>query len=147
MARTRELVVNVINRQRSTGLRTAPLASFLARCGRELPPRREAELSLCLVGDTAMRRANRRFRAIDRTTDVLSFADAGSLEAGRLYLGDLMVSVPQARRQAAAQGHALARELKLLSLHGYLHLLGYDHEQDDGLMLRLQRRLERRLLG
>ncbi len=57
-----------------------------------------------------------------------------------------MISVPTAHRQARAHGHSLARELKILALHGYLHLLGFDHENDGGQMMRLQRRLERRLL-
>lgn len=146
MPRAAELIVNVIDRQRGK-LATAPLAGFVERCAREVPPLREGELSLCLVGDGAMRSANRRFREVDATTDVLSFPTDALEQDGRRYLGDVMISVPQARRQASDRGHSLARELKLLALHGYLHLLGYDHEQDRGLMLRLERRLARRLLA
>ena len=95
-----------------------------------------------------MREANRRHRAKDATTDVLSFpaGDNPGPEGGR-HLGDILISVPQAARQAQAAGHALDRELRVLLLHGYLHLLGYDHETDGGAMMRLQRRLEGRLLG
>lgn len=146
MPKADELLVQVIDRQRGEKVATRPLASFLARCGREVPPRREGSLSLCLVGDRAMLEANRNFRQIDATTDVLSFPSDLVEEDGRHYLGDLMISVPQARRQATEQRHSLARELRLLALHGYLHLLGYDHEADAGLMMRFQRRLERRLL-
>jgi rRNA maturation RNase YbeY len=94
-----------------------------------------------------MRALNRRHRAKDATTDVLSFP-AGRVPdpEGHRHLGDILISVPQAARQARAAGHPLDRELRLLLLHGYLHLLGYDHERDEGTMLRLQRRLARRLL-
>jgi probable rRNA maturation factor len=61
-------------------------------------------------------------------------------------LGEIVISVPQAARQAEAYGHSLARELRVLVIHGYLHLLGYDHEVDDGTMMRLQARLARALL-
>jgi probable rRNA maturation factor len=61
-------------------------------------------------------------------------------------LGEIAISVPQAARQAEARGHSLPRELRVLVIHGYLHLLGYDHEVDDGSMMRLQARLVRRLL-
>ena len=71
--------------------------------------------------------------------------DAPDPEGGR-HLGDLLISVPQAARQAGERRHSLARELRVLVLHGYLHLLGHDHETDGGRMMRLQRRLERRLL-
>ena len=104
-------------------------------------------MGVCLVGDRAMRAVNRRHRAKDATTDVLSFPAGRTPDPERLrHLGDILISVPQAARQARAAGHPLERELRVLLLHGYLHLLGYDHERDDGTMLRLQRKLERRLL-
>jgi probable rRNA maturation factor len=81
---------------------------------------------------------NRRYRQKDRPTDVLSFP-AG--EPGQL--GDVVIALGVARRQAAAAGHPIGTELRILALHGLLHLLGYDHEQDDGRMLRLERRLRR----
>jgi probable rRNA maturation factor len=88
-----------------------------------------------------MRRYNREFRGKDRTTDVLSFPDG---EDG--HVGDVVISVPQARRQAGERGHGLARELRVLLVHGWLHLIGHDHETDGGTMMRLQRRLVRRLV-
>ena len=114
------------------------------------------------AGDRAMRRLNREFRGIDSTTDVLSFpGDAGGPDAGGPdgggpdaggpdtggHLGDIVISVPAARRQAAAAGHDPARELRILLLHGVLHCLGHDHEVDGGDMERLERRLRRRWIG
>jgi probable rRNA maturation factor len=101
-----------------------------------------ASLGVRLVGDPAMRALNRRWRGKDRPTDVLSFPGEATPE-GR-HLGDLVVSVPTARRQAAAAGHGLERELRVLLLHGVLHCLGHDHETDGGEMERLERRLRRR---
>jgi len=89
------------------------------------------------VSDREMRRVNRDFRGKDKATDVLSFPG----EEG--HLGDVMISVPTARRQAAEAGHGVDRELKVLLLHGVLHCLGHDHETDQGEMERLERRLRR----
>ena len=94
-------------------------------------------LGVRFCGDRQMRRVNREFRSHNETTDVLSFPG----EEG--HLGDILISVPAAQRQAAAAGHTLERELKTLLLHGVLHCLGYDHETDEGEMDRLERRLRR----
>jgi probable rRNA maturation factor len=100
-----------------------------------------------------MRTLNRTFRGVDRTTDVLSFASAPdpARPPRRLssdsFLGDLSISVPTARRQARQQGHSTAREVQILLVHGLLHLLGYDHERDDGRMFRLQAHLVRTAFG
>jgi probable rRNA maturation factor len=101
-----------------------------------------ASFTVRFVGDRTMRALNRDYRDIDRSTDVLSFPGAETPE-GR-HLGDVVVSVPCARRQAAENGHALAVELRVLLLHGLLHCLGHDHERDRGEMERLERRLRRR---
>jgi probable rRNA maturation factor len=101
-----------------------------------------ASFGVRFAGDRALRRANRAFRGKDRATDVLSFPGAGGPEGW--HLGDVLISVPTARRQAAAAGHPVARELKVLLLHGLLHCLGHDHEADGGAMERLERRLRRR---
>lgn len=99
-------------------------------------------LGVRLVGDRPMREANRRYRGLDRTTDVLSFPGGATAE-GR-HLGDVLISIPTARRQATGAGEPLARELRRLLLHGVLHCLGHDHESDGGEMERLERRLRRR---
>jgi probable rRNA maturation factor len=96
-------------------------------------------MTVAIVPDARVRALNRRYRRKDRPTDVLSFP---SDEKG--YLGDVVIATGVARRQATEAGHALATELRLLALHGLLHLLGYDHERDDGRMARLERRLRRR---
>src|SRR2546430_4876492 len=84
------------------------------------------ELSVLLVGDRRMRRLNRSYRGTDRTTDVLSFPQGGGV------VGDVVISVDTARRQAREGGWALARELRQLVAHGILHCLGHDHEDPRG---------------
>lgn len=95
--------------------------------------------TVALVGDARIRELNRDFRGYDEPTDVLSFP-ANQPD----YLGDIVISVETANRQAHRRGSNLRRELKILTLHGFLHLLGYDHETDDGQMRRLEYRLRRR---
>ena len=103
--------------------------------------------AVAFVDDEAMRDLNRRFRRKDRTTDVLSFPDGEPARgSGPARLGDIAISVPTARRQARRRGHAASRETQLLLLHGFLHLLGYDHETDDGQMEMLERTLRRELV-
>jgi probable rRNA maturation factor len=102
-------------------------------------------LGVRFTGDRAMRRLNRDYRQKDKSTDVLSFPGEKTPE-GR-HLGDIVISVPTAERQAAEQGHPLEREVKTLLLHGVLHCLGYDHESDAGEMERLEKRLRRRWLA
>ncbi|HEY1895650.1 MAG TPA: rRNA maturation RNase YbeY [Terracidiphilus sp.] len=101
------------------------------------------EVSVLLTTDPAIRRLNRQFRRVNKSTDVLSFP-APQVAAGEVA-GDLAISVPTALRQARAQGHALAVEIKLLILHGLLHLAGFDHEADHGQMARRERLLRGRL--
>jgi probable rRNA maturation factor len=105
--------------------------------------RLRGEVNVQLTTDAAIRRLNRQFRGQDKATDVLSFPAEG-IGAEELA-GDLAVSVPTALRQAAEQGHSLAVEIKVLILHGLLHLAGYDHEADNGKMARRERTLRARL--
>ncbi|MGB6974540.1 MAG: rRNA maturation RNase YbeY [Terracidiphilus sp.] len=120
---------------------TRTLAGFLRVAQQAM--RLRGEVTVLLTTDKAIRRLNRRFRKFNKATDVLSFP-AGSLAAGAMA-GDLAISVQTARRQAEAQGHALSMEIKVLVLHGLLHLAGYDHETDDGQMARRERWLRARL--
>jgi probable rRNA maturation factor len=109
-----------------------------------------AGVAVRFCGDRAMRQLNRDFRGKDSTTDVLSFPGDGAVTAAAgeaAHLGDILISVPTARRQAAAAGHAVEKEIRVLVLHGVLHCLGYDHEVDDGAMERLERRLRREHVG
>jgi probable rRNA maturation factor len=93
-------------------------------------------LAVRLTGDEELQELNRDFRGVDRTTDILSFPGTETPE-GR-HLGDIVISVPTARLQAAERDHQVLRELKILLLHGVIHCLGYDHESDDGEMDRME---------
>ena len=91
-----------------------------------------SEVSIAFVEDDAMKSLNRKFRHKNRTTDVLTFAGDPP------FLGDIVISLDQARRQAAEEKHALAMETRYLILHGILHALGHDHETDEGEMNALE---------
>jgi probable rRNA maturation factor len=118
-----------------------------------VPRRATGAVTVALVSDGALRRLNRTFRGIDRATDVLSFPqdrpDAPALRpqgkaTGRRPLGDIAIALGVARRQARRHGHSLQTELRVLALHGVLHLLGYDHQADRGRMQRVEERLRRK---
>jgi probable rRNA maturation factor len=126
----------------SAGYPSARARRFLNRA-LALAGGRGRELSLVFCGDERMRTLNRRYRGKDRTTDVLSFPPGSGGERG--FLGDLVVSAPEARRQARAAALPLPAVMEKLLLHGLLHLLGHDHETDDGEMDALEARLRRRL--
>jgi probable rRNA maturation factor len=133
-----EIVLLNPNHYPETGVRR--LRPWLSTLVAELAPAARS-LGVRFVSDREMRQENRHFRAQDKTTDVLSFpGDEG-------HLGDVLIAVPVARRQAAAAGHEVAAEIKTLLLHAVLHCLGYDHETDRGEMARLERRLRRRWIG
>jgi probable rRNA maturation factor len=102
----------------------------------------DGELSVALVGDRTMRRMNRDYRGIDRTTDVLSFSYVDDPHAGGM-LGEIFVSPAVARRQAEESGCRAEEEIVRLALHGLLHVLGWDHGNPDDRrrMLRRQERL------
>ncbi len=123
----------LLNRQRKVTFRRREVEEFLNRLEGELAPDREFDLRL--VSDAAIKRSNRRFRNHNRPTDVLSFEP-----------GDLLVSAETARRQARRLGHSVEEELKILALHGALHLLGYDHETppERRAMAQVERRWRRR---
>ena len=122
-----------------------PSRQTLARFLREAQAavRLRGQVTVLLTSDAVIRRLNRRFRGKNQATDVLSFPSDATVPVR--IAGDLAVSVPTARRQAAAQGHGLSAEIKVLILHGILHLAGFDHETDDGEMARREQRLRSRL--
>jgi probable rRNA maturation factor len=135
------LSVVLLDRQRRRRVSPTRLHRVLGGAAEALRVR--GEVSLVLAGDRLLRRLNRDFRGMDRPTDVLSFPGGGG-EAG---LGDVVISVETAGRNALRLRRTLAQELDVLALHGFLHVIGYDHETDDGAMERLERRLRKRLLG
>ncbi len=89
-----------------------------------------ADLTIVLTDDACLHELNRAYLGIDETTDVLSFpSNEEDPQTGVRYLGDILISIPQAERQAREAGHPLESEIQLLVVHGVLHLLGYDHAE------------------
>jgi probable rRNA maturation factor len=127
-------------------VRAPGLAAWL---GKVAPAGARGEVAIALVSDARIRQLNSRFRRRDKITDVLSFPEdaprVGGASAPR-FLGDIVIATGVARRQAREAGHSYANELKVLALHGLLHLMGYDHDDpvDGGRMARLERRLRAR---
>ncbi len=103
------------------------------------------QVTVLVTGDATMRDLNRHFRGKNKATDVLSFPSAHVLRGTENIAGDVAISVETAIRQSVEQGHSLAIEMKVLMLHGLLHLAGYDHETDAGEMRRRERSLRARL--
>lgn len=103
----------------------------------------DADVSITVSNDRRLHALNLSFRGKDKPTDVLSFPYD---EPGG-PLGDVIISIDRAAVQAVERGHSIQREVELLTLHGTLHVCGYDHETDEGEMDRLERRLRKRLLG
>jgi probable rRNA maturation factor len=120
----------------SGGPRAPGLAVWLAAVA---PRAAQGTVTIAIVSDGRIRTLTRKFRGRNVVTDVLSFPVG---EAG--HLGDIVIAAGVVRRQARAEGHALRTEVRVLALHGLLHLLGYDHEIDQGRMARVERRLRRR---
>jgi probable rRNA maturation factor len=139
-------MVEVVNRQRKLRLEPERWREFAERALKVVPSN-GAGATVAFVSDRAMRELNRRWRGKRGTTDVLSFPSGQEeFEKGEgLSLGDVVVSVEQAARQAAEHGLDFEGEVRQLILHGLLHLCGYDHETDGGEMNALELRLRRRL--
>ena len=154
------LVVEIVD-ELGRRLRVPGLAAWLRRVA---PTRARGSVSIALVSDARVKALNRRYRRKDAATDVLSFPSGGIGRKGRIggnrasfrlqpilpippilpNLGDIVIARGVAKRQAREAGHAELAELKVLALHGLLHLLGYDHERDDGRMSRVEGRLRRK---
>jgi len=154
----------ILNRQRGIRVPMRKLEEFAAEARRllRLP---EDSLAICLVSDTEIARWNKAYRAKNKATDVLSFpaneeasgngrsgkpARSGLRAASPIvteekYLGDIAIAPAVARRNALRFGRTFDQEMRILILHGMLHLMGYDHETDDGEMDRKERGLRRRL--
>lgn len=96
------------------------------------------EVGVLFTGDAEIRSLNRRFRGKDRPTDVLAFPDGALQAEGPPMIGEIAISVPAARRNAVRAGHPPRREISCLLIHGFLHLMGYDHEVDGGEMASLE---------
>ncbi len=129
---------SLINRQRVEQADWSGVEAFLRQLSCEAAG---ASFSVCLLSDRGIRRYNKRFRHQDQTTDVLAFPAGGhgKEERGKeeqSYLGDIVISVETAGGNSVRYGLELEEEIKILALHGLLHLMGYDHENDGGRMAR-----------
>jgi probable rRNA maturation factor len=135
--------------------RTLPARALAAWLARVAPRSARGEVTIALVSDQRIRALNRRYRRKDGVTDVLSFPALSEAGVGRKpsrrakrpapspFLGDIVIARGVAGRQARALRHSVQAELRILALHGLLHLLGYDHDRDRGEMRRLEARLLR----
>ncbi len=143
----------ITNRQSRVSVPTKELANFFARARRvlQIPA---GSVTVCLVTSTQIARWNRAYRGKRGPTDVLSFPvearpmgrrKARSSAKSVAYLGDIAIAPAVARRNARRFGRTFAQEMRILILHGILHLMGYDHETDTGQMDRRERLLRRKL--
>ena len=137
----------ILNRQRRKRVSVSRLRQFVSLLSHRLGLDSQT-FTIVLVSDQAIRRLNRDFRNQDNPTDVLSFPiePEAPPHLDKPGLGDMIISVETARRQAFARHHSLERELCVLVIHGLLHLLGHDHEVDRGEMRRKELKLQRELL-
>jgi probable rRNA maturation factor len=140
------IMIEVINRQRKRPIDCERWQAFTAR-SLKLAPASDADVTVVFVSDRAMREINRQWRGKRGTTDVLSFpANQDEFEkVGGLNLGDILISIDQAARQAKEHELSFENEIAQLILHGLLHLSGYDHETDQGEMNRLELKLRKQL--
>ena len=136
----------VILEKKVTGLSDKTLERFVLKARRAA--RLQGTLNVLVTSSTAMRSLNLRFRQKGKPTDVLSFPSESSSHEGRKragLAGEIAISADIARQNAARFGHSAALEIKILALHGILHLAGFDHERDNGEMARKEARLRREL--
>jgi probable rRNA maturation factor len=142
----------LVGDERGRRLPASGLASWLRRVA---PAAARGTVSIALVSDSRVRALNRTYRRHDSATDVLSFPNVppplaasttsyGVTSRTELFLGEIVIARGVARRQAREARHSELTEHKVLALHGLLHLLGYDHERDNGRMHRVERRLRRK---
>jgi probable rRNA maturation factor len=140
----------ILNRQRKYRISISSLRQFAKTLGKKLRIP-DVEFTVVLSNDQVIRRLNRDYRQKDKATDILSFPPGSCGQPHPLHfdnrtLGDMIVSVETARKQAFERKHSLNTELRILLIHGLLHLLGYDHETDQGQMRRKELKLQRELL-
>ncbi len=131
---------SVLFRRPPATLRRAVITGFARQLQKEVAKGRP--FGVLITGDAELRRLNRDFRGKDYATDVLSFASG---MGGAPHLGELAISLGRARAQAREFGHLLEDEVRILMLHGVLHLLGHDHETDTGQMARAEKRWRAKL--
>jgi probable rRNA maturation factor len=149
----KELAVSIVD-ERGRPVSVPGLAAWLRRVA---PSRARGVVSVALISDQRVRALNRTYRRKDYATDVLSFGELPAVSplpsarrsqpsalSPQPFLGEIVIARGVARRQAREARHSERTELRILALHGLLHLLGYDHERDNGRMRRVERRLRRK---
>ena len=130
-------MTEIINRQRKTKIERQIYEKFADFALQAIPETGDKTATVAFISDRRMRELNKNFRGKDSTTDVLSFPfEPDEFETDENSLGDVLISVEQAQRQATENDLSLETEIKQLILHGILHLCGFDHETDDGDMTR-----------
>ena len=136
----------LVNLQRKIKLDTTPLKVFVSSLGTQIDDVAGKDFSVAFISDRRMKELNGFFRGKDSTTDVLSFPhEADEFDSDETKLGDIVISVEQAQKQAKENKLTLENEIKQLILHGLLHLCGYDHEIDRGEMNKRELELRRKL--
>ncbi|MFA5051496.1 MAG: rRNA maturation RNase YbeY [Patescibacteria group bacterium] len=139
-----------VNQVVPVGVRVQTVKRVLAAAARVMPRYAYSEISVAFVTDAVSRRLNRQYRRIDHPTDVLSFSERDSrIRMSRQpgYLGEIIIAMPHTARQARRLGHTLRHEITILLIHGFLHLVGYDHSRraDAQRMIRLEQRIFRQI--
>jgi probable rRNA maturation factor len=138
-------MIEVVNRQRQRKIDAGRWRAFADDAIRAIESR-ERDATIVFVSDAAIKKLNRQFRGKNQATDVLSFpARAEAFEGRESDLGEVVISLQRAAEQARENQNTFQSEVKQLILHGLLHLIGYDHETDDGEMDRLELKLRKRL--
>ena len=137
-------MIEVVNRQRYRKMGLRIWENFAAQALQEIGVHRQSA-TIAFVSSRRMRQLNKRYRGIDRSTDVLSFPNGGDLVDDKSSLGDIAIAVDEAEKQARQNGLEFEQEIAQLILHGLLHLCGYDHDTDRGEMNRLELRLRKKL--
>jgi len=136
----------IVNRQRKFKVNLTALQNFAQKAVKSVTKAENKNFTVAFVSDRKMRELNKTFRGKNRTTDVLSFPFAAEeFEADANDLGDIVISLEQAAKQAAGNNLDFETEIKQLILHGVLHLCGYDHETDKGEMNALELQLREKL--
>ena len=139
-------MTEIINSQRKIKINAEDFQAFAESAVNSISEARGKSATIAFVSDRKMRELNRMFRGKNTTTDVLSFPfEADDFEVESLNLGDVVISLEQAERQAAENDLNFETEIKQLILHGILHLSGYDHETDGGEMNSLELKLRDKL--
>ena len=138
-------MIDVINLQRKVKLETAIYKKFVKELSDSVDEAKDKTFSVAFVSDDRMWKLNSTFRGKNLTTDVLSFPQEAEPHDQPDFLGDIVISVDQAQKQAKENNLTLENETKQLILHGLLHLCGYDHETDKGEMNKRELALRKKL--